>query len=131
MYHLQRIKVQLWQCCCLRSIITQILNSYIQRIHLQKCDKHLLVEKMPINRVASWIRFTSHTPQQKCIHCNSVPTDKFLTFDRTKYGENTLVNQMTENDEQNIICSKCHNAIFRESLVTWLTCDKTMKKCLQ
>ena len=35
---------------------------------------------------------------------------------------------MTENDEQNIICNKCHNAIFRESLVTCLTCDKIMKK---
>ena len=34
---------------------------------------------------------------------------------------------MTENDQQNIICKKCHNAIFRESLVTCLTCDKTMK----
>ena len=35
---------------------------------------------------------------------------------------------MTENDEQSTICNKCHNAIFRESLVTCLTCDKTMKK---
>ena len=84
---------------------------------------------MPINSVASWIRLTSHKPQQKCIDSNSVPTDKFLTFDKTKYGENTLVNQMTENDEQNIICNKCHNAILRESFVTCLTCDKTMQKC--
>ena len=82
----------------------------------KKCDKHLLVEKMPINSVASWIRLTSHKPQQKCIYYNTVPTDKFLTFHKTKYGENTLVNQMTEYDEQNIICTKCHNAIFRESL---------------
>ena len=82
---------------------------------------------MPINSVASQIRFTSHKPLQKCIHCISVPTDKFLTFDKTKYGENTLVNQMTEN-EQNVICNKCHNVILRESLVTCLTCDKTMKK---
>ena len=37
---------------------------------------------------------------------------------------------MKENDEQNIICNKCHNAILRESLVTCLTCDKTMKKML-
>ena len=37
---------------------------------------------------------------------------------------------MTENDEQNIICNKCHNAILRESLVTCLTCNKTMKKML-
>ena len=35
---------------------------------------------------------------------------------------------MTENDQQNIICNKCHNAICRESLVTCLTCTKTMKK---
>ena len=55
---------------------------------------------------------------------------QLLTFDKTKYGENTLVNQMTENDEQNIICNKCHNAILRESLVTCLTCDRTMKKML-
>ena len=96
----------------------------------KKCDKHLLVEEMPTNSVASWMRLTSHKPQQKCIHCNSVPTDKFLTFDKTKYGENTIVNQMTENDEQNIICNKCQNAIFRDSLVTCLTCDKTMKKML-
>ena len=85
---------------------------------------------MPINSVASWIRLISHKPQQKCIHCNGVPADKFLTFDKTKYGENTLVNQMTENDEQNIICNKCHNAILRESLVTCLMCDKTMRKML-
>ena len=94
----------------------------------KKCDKHLLVEKMPINSVASQTRLTSHKPQQKCIHYNCVPTDKFLTFDKTKYGENRIVNQMTENDEQNIICNKCHNTILRESLVTCLTCDKTMKK---
>ena len=37
---------------------------------------------------------------------------------------------MTENDEQNIICNKCHNAILRESLVTCLTCDNSMKKML-
>ena len=85
---------------------------------------------MPINSIALQIRLISHKPQQKCIHCNSVPTDNFLTFDKTKDGENTLVNQMTENDEQNIICNKCHNAILRESLVTCLTCDKTMKKML-
>ena len=85
---------------------------------------------MSINSVASWIRLTSHKPQQKCIHCNSVPTDKVITFDKTKYGKNTLVNQMTENDEQNIICNKCHNTTLRESLVTCLTCDKTMKKML-
>ena len=85
---------------------------------------------MPINSVESQTRVTSHKPQQKCIHCNSVPTDKFPTFDKTNYGENTLVNQMTENDEQNIICTKCHNAIVIESLVTYITCDKTMKKML-
>ena len=85
---------------------------------------------MPINSVPSHIILISHKPQQKCIHCHSVPTDNFPTFDKTKYGENTLVNQMTENDEQNIICNKYHSAILRESLVTYLTCDKTMKKML-
>ena len=64
----------------------------------KKYDKHLLVEKMPINTVASRIRLTTHKPQQKCIHCNNVPTDKFLICDKAKYGENTLVNQMTENN---------------------------------
>ena len=70
---------------------------------------------MPINSVASQIRLISHKPQQKCIHCYSVPIDNFLTFDKTKYGENTLVNQMTENDEQIIRYNKCHNAILRVS----------------
>ena len=37
---------------------------------------------------------------------------------------------MTENDEQKIICKKCHNTMLRQSLVTCLTCDKTMKKML-
>ena len=37
---------------------------------------------------------------------------------------------MTENDEQKIICNKCHNTMLRQSLVTCLTCDKTMKKML-
>ena len=37
---------------------------------------------------------------------------------------------MIENDAQNIICNKCHNAICRESLVTCLICTKTVgKKC--
>ena len=49
---------------------------------------------MPTNSVASETRLTSNKPQQKCIHCNSVPTDKFLTFDKTKYGQNTIVSQM-------------------------------------
>ena len=101
-------------------------NEYI----CKKCNKHLLVEKMPINSIASQIRSISQKVQQKCIHCHSVPRDNFLTFDKTKYGENTLVNQMTENDEQKIIRNKCHNAILRESLVTCLTCDKTKKKML-
>ena len=96
----------------------------------KKCDKYLLVEKMPINSIASQMRSISHKQQQKCIHCHTVPTDNFLTFDKTKYGENTLVNNMTINGGQNIICNKCHNAILRESLVTCLTCDKTMKKML-
>ena len=85
---------------------------------------------MPTNSVASRMRLTSHKPQQKCIHCNSVPRDKFLTSDKTKYGENSIVSQMTENDEQKIICNKCHNTMLRQSLVTCLTCDKTMKKML-
>ena len=76
------------------------------------------------------MRSISHKQQQKCIHCHSVPTDNLRTFDKTKYGENTLVNHMTVNDEQNIICKKYHNAILRESLVTCLTCDKTMKKMM-
>ena len=85
---------------------------------------------MSMNSVASWIRLTSNEPQQKCIHCNRVPTDKFLTFDNTKYEQNTIVSQMKENDEQTIICNKCHYAISRESLVTCLTCMKTMRKCV-
>ena len=52
---------------------------------------------MLTNSVTSWTRLTSYKPQQKCIHCNSVPTDKFLTFDKTKYGQNTIVSQMKEN----------------------------------
>ena len=47
---------------------------------------------MPINSISSETRLTSHKPQQKCIPCNSVPTNKFLTFDKTKYGQNTIVN---------------------------------------
>ena len=35
---------------------------------------------------------------------------------------------MTENDKQNIICNKCHNAICRESLVTCLICTRTVYK---
>ena len=33
---------------------------------------------------------------------------------------------MTEKDQQNIICNKCHNAICRETLVICLRCTKTM-----
>ena len=83
-----------------------------------------------MNSVASWIQLTSNEPQQKCIHCNIVCNNKLLTFDKTKYGQNTIVSQMIENDEQNIICNKCQNAICRESLVTCLICTKTVKKCV-
>ena len=83
---------------------------------------------MPMNSVASHIQLTSNEPQQKCIHHNIVCTYKFLIFNKTKYGQNTLVSQMIENDEQNIICNKCHNAICRESLVTCLICMKTVAK---
>ena len=95
----------------------------------KECDKDLLEEIMPMNSVVSQIQLTSNEPQQKYIHCNIVCTDKFLTFDKTKYGQNTIVSQMIENDEQNIICNKCHNAIGKESLVTCLICMKTVKKC--
>ena len=50
--------------------------------------------KMPMNSVASWTRLAFHKPQQKCIHRDSVPTDIFLTFDKTKYRENTIVKKM-------------------------------------
>ena len=52
----------------------------------KKCHKDLLQEIMPMNSVASHMRLTSHEPQQKCIHCNTVPTVKYLTFDKTKYN---------------------------------------------
>ena len=61
---------------------------------------------MPMNSVASHTRLTSNEPQWKCIYCNTVPTDKFLTFDKRKYGQNTIVSQMKENDGQNIMCKK-------------------------
>ena len=60
----------------------------------KKCHKDLLEEIMPINSVALCMKLTSHKPQQKCIHCNRVPTGKYLTFDKTKYGQNTIVSQM-------------------------------------
>ena len=34
-------------------------------------------------------------------------------FDKTKYGQNTIVSQMTKNDEKNIIFNKCHHAIWQ------------------
>ena len=94
----------------------------------KKCDKDLLEEIMPMNSVASQIQLTSNEHQQKCIHCNIVCTDKFLIFNKTKYGQNTILSQMLEHDTQNIICNKCHNTICRESLVTCLICTKTVKK---
>ena len=48
----------------------------------KKCDKHLLAEKMPINSTASQMRSLSHKPQQKCIHCHTVPTDNFQSLTR-------------------------------------------------
>ena len=81
-----------------------------------------------MNSVALCIKLTSHKPQQTCIHCNTVPTGKYLTSDKTKYGENTIVSQMIEKDQQSIICNKCHNAICKETLVTCVICTKTMTK---
>ena len=81
-----------------------------------------------MNSVALHIKLASHKPQQTCIHCNTVPTGIYLTFDKTKYGENTIVHQMTDRDQQNIICNKCHNAICKETLVTCVRCTKTMTK---
>ena len=76
--------------------------------------------------------FSSNEPQRKCIHCNSVPIDKFLTFGKTKYGQNKIVSQMKEKDEQNIICNKCHNANFQRVTCyishVWENYEK--KKCV-
>ena len=93
----------------------------------KKCNKNLLEEIMPMNSVASWIWLTCNEPQQKCIHCNIVCTEKFIIFNKTKYGQNTVVSHMIENDTQNIICNKCHNAIYREALVTCLICKNCKK----
>ena len=41
---------------------------------------------MPMNSVASQIRLTSNEPQQKCIHCNTSCTEKFLIFNKAKHG---------------------------------------------
>ena len=62
----------------------------------KKCDKDLLEEIMPMNSVASQIRLTSNEPQQKYIHCNILCTEKFLIFNKAKYGQNTIVSQMIE-----------------------------------
>ena len=94
----------------------------------KKFDKDLQEDIMPMNSVASQIQLTSNEPQQKCIQCNIVCTEKFLIFNKTKYGQNTIASQMLENDTRNIICNKCHTAIYRESLVTCLICTKTVKK---
>ena len=56
----------------------------------KKCHKDLLQEIMPMNSVALCMKLTSHKPRQKCIHCKTVPTGKYLTFDNTKYGQNTI-----------------------------------------
>ena len=44
-----------------------------------------------MNNVGSQTRLIFNEPQQKCIHCNSVLTDKFLTFDNINMEENTIV----------------------------------------
>ena len=62
----------------------------------KKCDKDLLGEIIPMNSVASQTRLTSNEPQQKCIHCNTVPTDKFLTLDKTKYNCETNERKWTK-----------------------------------
>ena len=80
----------------------------------KKYDKDLLEEIMPMNSVASQIQLTSNEPQQRCIHCNTLCTEKFLIFNKAKYGQNTIVSQVIENNTQNIICNKCHNVICRE-----------------
>ena len=96
----------------------------------KKCHKDLLQEIMPMNSIALNMKLTHHKPQQKCIHCNTVPTGKYRTFHKTKYGENTIVSQMSENDQKDIMYNKCHNVICRETLITCLKCTKTMKKNL-
>ena len=83
---------------------------------------------MPMNSVASQIQLTCNEPQQKSIHSSIVCTEKFLIFNKRRYGQNTIASQMIENDTQNIICNKCHNVICRESLVTCLICTKNVKK---
>ena len=128
MYHIQRIKYNFDNTVVVEALSNRLSIPTSTEYICKKCDKDLLEEIMLMNSVASSMRLTSHEPQQKCIHCNTVPTGKNPTFAKTKYGQNTIVSQMTENDEQNIICNKCHNAIGRESLVTCLTCTKTMKK---
>ena len=128
MYHIQRIKVQLDNTVVVEALSNRFSIPTSKEYICKECHIDLLAEIMSMNSVAPCIRLTSNKPHQKCIHCNTVPTDKFLTFDKTKYGQNPIVSQMTQNYEHNIICNKCHNAICRESLVTCLTCMKMMKR---
>ena len=88
MYHLQRIKVQLWQTVVLEALSNRFSIPTSKEYICKKCDKYLLGRKMPMNSFSSQTRLTSNKPKWKCIHCHSVPTDKFLTFDKTKYGQN-------------------------------------------
>ena len=89
MYHLQRIKVQPCNAVVLEVLSNRFSfptsrNTFARNVTIS------ISRKIPMNSVASWTRLTSQKPQLKCIHCYSVSTDKFLTFDKTKYGENII-----------------------------------------
>ena len=82
-----------------------------------------------MNSAALHMKLTSHKPQQKCIHCHTVPTGKYLTFDKTKYGQNCESNdrksstkhhmeQVSQCNLQRIPCYMSQMHIIYEKMCT-------------
>ena len=95
----------------------------------KKSDKSLLAAKMPVDAVDARCTL-KNTKQKICLYCKGVPSTSKL-FDITEYGSNLLATQIHENSilyHDSVICGKCHNAILRESLLTYIICENTVAK---
>ena len=89
----------------------------------------MLAEKMPVYSVDARCRL-QNTKQKICLYCKGI-SNKSILFDITEYGNNLLNTQIHENSmlhHDSVICDKCHNAVLKESLLTYIICENTLAK---
>ena len=94
----------------------------------RSCDARLLKDKMPLNAVSSPTK-ARPLPNTKCIACDTFRDKKMKIFDRPKYGNNPVLDNILsecQTTDASVICFNCDNKYVRCSLVTCAQCSSTV-----